>query len=225
MASERRPSSAPSASRPVFSNTIDRPARASASTRDGPRSRDGVADRGEMAQRPGQHRPPTTRPSPASTGWRTTRRCPARPARPPRDSSRYWPASRPRSHHHQPSAIRQPHRERRVVVHGPGQHLAHGGVLGIQPPGRGHLPGAGLQPRRGLLRHPQRVAGQRGRRRVLLAGLGPQLRPVGPQRLQHHIPRPPIRRRSAAGPAASSPPAAAPPARRPSRRPPRRPPG
>ena len=79
------------------------------------------------------------------------------------------------------------------MLQGPVQHPAHGGVLGIQPPGSGHLAGAGRQPRHGVLGHPQRVPGQRGRDGVTLAGLGQQPRPVSPQRLQHHVPGPAIR--------------------------------
>ena len=88
--------------------------------------------------------------------------------------------------------VRQPHSEHRVAGDGPGQHLAGGGVLGVQPPGRGGLAAAGLQPGRGLLGHPQRVGGQRGGYGVLLAGLGAQSRPVGSQRFQHHVPGPAI---------------------------------
>ena len=75
----------------------------------------------------------------------------------------------------------------------PVQHLVHGGVLGIQPPGSGHLAGAGHQPRYGTLGQLQRVPGHRGRNGVSLASLGQQPRPVSPQRLQHHIPGPAIR--------------------------------
>jgi Pyridine nucleotide-disulphide oxidoreductase len=49
----------------------------------------------------------------------------------------------------------QPRRRVQVVLHRPGQHLPHGGVLGIQPPGGGRLPGDGCHPRRGLLGDPQ----------------------------------------------------------------------
>jgi hypothetical protein len=55
-----------------------------------------------------------------------------------------------------------------------------------------HLPGAGLQPRRGLLSDPQCVSGQRGLGPLLFPGLGQQPAPVGAQRLQHHVPGPAI---------------------------------
>ena len=89
--------------------------------------------------------------------------------------------------------VGQPQRQGRIVLHRPGQRLPHGGVLGIQPAGRGQLTVTGLQPGRGLLGHPQRVPGQRGGRLVLLPGPGQQPGPVGAQRLQHHIPGPAIR--------------------------------
>ena len=66
------------------------------------------------------------------------------------------------------------------------------GVFGVQPPGGGQLPGAGLQPGRGLLGHLQRMPGQRGRGRMLLAGLGQPLQPVGAQGLQHQVAGPAI---------------------------------
>ena len=78
-------------------------------------------------------------------------------------------------------------RQGRIARYGPGQHLPHGSV---QPAGRGQLTVTRLQPGRSLLRHLQRVAGQCGGYGVLLAGLVPQLRPVGAQCFQHHIPGP-----------------------------------
>ena len=87
---------------------------------------------------------------------------------------------------------RQPQRAGRVVLHGPAQHLAHRGVLGIQQAGRGHLPAAGLQPGRGLIGHSQRVPSQGRGRSGILARRGQQPGPVGAQRLQHHIPGPAI---------------------------------
>ena len=56
--------------------------------------------------------------------------------------------------------------------HGPGQHLPRGGILGVQPAGRGQLTVTGLQPGRGLPGHPQRVPGQRRGGAVLLTRLG-----------------------------------------------------
>ena len=79
------------------------------------------------------------------------------------------------------------------MFQGPGQHLPHHGVLGIQPPDGGHLPGGGLQSRRRLLRHPQRIPGQQGGRLVLLPGLSQQPGAEDPQRLQHHVPGTAIR--------------------------------
>jgi len=32
---------------------------------------------------------------------------------------------------------RQPQRQGRIMVHGPGEHLPRGGILGVQPAGRG----------------------------------------------------------------------------------------
>ena len=78
------------------------------------------------------------------------------------------------------------------MLHGPGQHLGHGGVLGIQPPGRGRLPLDGLQPRRGLPGHPRRPPGQGDLGRVLLPGPGQQPGAVAAQRLQHRVPPPAI---------------------------------
>ncbi len=48
--------------------------------------------------------------------------------------------------------------------------MAHGGVLGIQPPGPGQLPGRGLHPRPGFLGNTQCIPGQRRLGLVLLAG-------------------------------------------------------
>ena len=78
----------------------------------------------------------------------------------------------------------------------PGQRLPHGGVLGVQPAGRGQLAVTGLQPGCGLSGHLQRVPGQRGRGAVLLPGPSRQPGPVGAQRLQHRIPGPVIRSRA-----------------------------
>ena len=88
---------------------------------------------------------------------------------------------------------RQPQRDGRIVHQSPGQHLPYRGVLGIEPPASSHLRGSGFQSRSGLLRHPQRVPGQRGGRLVLLPGAGQQPGPEDPQRLQHHVPGPAIR--------------------------------
>ena len=77
--------------------------------------------------------------------------------------------------------------------HGPGEHLPRGGILGVQPAGRGRFPRAGLQPRGGLPGHPERVPGQGRLGLLLLARLGELPGPVGAQRLQHHIPEPAIR--------------------------------
>ena len=71
--------------------------------------------------------------------------------------------------------------------------MVHGGVLGIEPPGRSRLPGAGLQPRCGLPGHVQCVPGQCGLSLVSLSSFGQQPGPVAAQRLQHRIPQPAIR--------------------------------
>ena len=88
---------------------------------------------------------------------------------------------------------RQPQRHGRIMVQRPGQHLPRGGILGVQPAGRGRFPWAGLQPRGGLPGHPQRVPGQGRLGLLLLARLGELPGPVGAQRLQRHIPEPAIR--------------------------------
>ena len=173
-------------------NVTDRPARQSAITRDGPRSP--IASRTAVkwpsaparsaensAAAPSQtcaaHHP--SLPTAARAGRLAQQRVLARqpaPQQPPR---------RQRD--------RQPQRDGHIMVHGPGQHLPHGGVFGVQPAGGGQLSGAGLQARLGLLGDLQRVSGQGGGRRLLLPGLGQQPGPVGAQRLQHHIPGPAIR--------------------------------
>ena len=95
---------------------------------------DGVADRGEMAERPGRIgriqrclTEPGVRDAPRVAGrggaadglaqQRHLTRQPAPDLPPPRQRGR------------------QPRRHGRIVLHGPFQRLARGGVLGIQPPG------------------------------------------------------------------------------------------
>jgi hypothetical protein len=70
-----------------------------------------------------------------------------------------------------PAAQQPPRRQRdgelerqgRVVLRGPGEHLPHHRVLGIEPAGGRHLlGGAGRQPGPGLPGDAERVPGQRG---------------------------------------------------------------
>ena len=186
--------SAASATRPMFSSVTDRPPRRVGQRPGRPRrsasaSRTAVKWPSAPARSAENSRPPGR----ARTARRTTRRCPARRARRPRRSSGHWPASRPRSSHHgparPPAAAPRP-RSWSMAQASTWRRVASS--ASSQPRG-GHLPGAGLQPRRGLLGHPQRVPGQRGGGLVLLPGLGQQPGPVGAQRLQHHVPGPAIR--------------------------------
>ena len=178
---------------PAHQPQYRRPAGQGGGQRPGRRpARDGVPDRGEMAERCGQ------------IGREL--RCPAEPelrGAPPA-AARLGAAGglaeqpvltgQPAPQEPPPAQrVGQPQRDRRIVLHRPGQRLPHGGVLGIEPAGRGQLTVAGLQPGRGLPGHPQRVPGQRGGGAVLLPGLGQQPGPVGAQRLQHRVPGPAIR--------------------------------
>jgi hypothetical protein len=67
---------------------------------------------------------------------------------------------------------REPKRGIGVVVHGPGQRAAHGGILGVKMLQAGHLRGTGLQPLGGLRGQLRRVRGERGRGLAIVVGLG-----------------------------------------------------
>ena len=158
----------------------------------------GVAGRGEVAQRPGRiGRIQRRLTEPGVTGApRVAARGGAVDGRAQQRHLTREPATDlppPRQRDRQPRCHGGIMTDGRIVLQGPVQHPAHGGVLGIQPPSSSHLAGAGRRPRHGVLGHPQRVPGQRGGNGVALSGLGQQPRPVSPQRLQHHIPGPAIR--------------------------------
>ena len=204
-------------------------AQAPGQQRERPAVPDGVADRGEVAQRPGrigriQRRltePGVTgAPRVAARGGavdgraqqRHLTREPAADLPPPRQRGR-----QPRCH----GGIAA---QGRIVLHGPVQHLAHGGVLGIQPPGSGHLAGAGRSAPPWRPRPPAARTGPPRRQRPR----PPRPPPAAPPRRLAASPASHTGTghpgRPAAGPAASSPPDAARPARSQPPRPPRLPP-
>ena len=157
--------SAASASRPMFSNATDRPARASASARDGPRS--------AAASRTAVKWPSAAARSAENSAAQPSQNCaahhPSLPgsARPAACAAAVLAGSRPRSNHHQPSATAS--RSARAGSC-PSPRPAPAAWWRPRRPASGPRPAhrAGLQPRRGLLGHPQRVPGQRGCGPVLL---------------------------------------------------------
>ena len=186
----RRP---PRRSGPGSTASRDRPARQSASARDGARS--------AMASRSAVRWPSAPARSPEYSAVSPSQNCAAHHAWPP-GSARPAASAQQRVLTGQPAAQqpprrqrdRQPQRDGRVVLHGPGQHLAHRGVLGIQPAGPRPPPRCWSA----ALPRPPRPPAARTRPaprppRPRSPGLGQQPGPVGAQRLQHHIPGPAIR--------------------------------
>ena len=178
------PARLPQRRRPASQSVGQRPRR--------PAVRDGVAQCGKVVQRPGHISRKDRRPAePELRGAPPVAAQLGKAGRRAQQPVLTWQPTAQDPPRRQRNG--QPQREGRIVVHGPGQHLPHRGVLGIQPAGRGQLPLDGLQPRPGLLGHLQRVPGQRGGRPGCLAGPGQQPGPVGAQRLQHRVPGPAIR--------------------------------
>ena len=137
-ASARRASPAASAYRPMFPQR-PRPAAQAIGQRPGRTpAGDSIPERGEMAQRPGQIAENSAA-SRARTGGApvVTPRLGA-----PGDLAQQRVMARQPAAQEPPPAPARPPAAARAgsCVHGPGQHLPHGRVLGVQPPGRGQLP-------------------------------------------------------------------------------------
>ena len=78
---------------------------------------------------------------------------------------------------------REPQRQGVIMLHGPGERVAHAGFLGVEMPQAGRLLGARMQPGEVPLGQFGHVSGQRGRGRSVLAGLGQEPGPVGAEGL------------------------------------------
>ena len=87
---------------------------------------------------------------------------------------------------------REPQRQGVVMLHGPGERVAHAGFLGVEKPQAGRLLGARVQPGGGRLGQLGHVPRQGGPGFCVLAGLGQQPGPEGAESLEHRVTGPAV---------------------------------